>query len=184
MKSIVFFLEELSAKEMLVGLLPRILPADVVPQFVVFEGKPDLEKQLERKLRGWRTPNSLFVVLRDQDAGNCVSIKSNLASKCHAVGQPRTLVRIACHELESWYLGDLAAVERALEIKHLAHYQARKRYADPDKIVGPSQELAQLTKQVYQKISGSRAIGPHLSLTNNYSHSFSVFLDGIRRLTS
>ncbi len=35
MKSIVFFLEELSAKEMLVGLLPRILPPDVVPLFVV-----------------------------------------------------------------------------------------------------------------------------------------------------
>lgn len=182
MKSIVFFLEELSAKEMLVGLLPRILPPDVVPLFVVFEGKQDLEKQLERKLRGWRAPNSLFVVLRDQDAGNCVSIKSNLASKCHAAGQPQTLIRIACHELESWYLGDLAAVESALKIKNLAHHQTRRRYADPDKIVGPSLELAQLTKQVYQKVAGSRAIGPHLSLTNNCSHSFSIFLDGIRRL--
>lgn len=184
MRPIVFFLEEPSAREMLKGLLPRLLPPEVVPRFVVFEGKQDLERQLERKLRGWREPNSLFVVLRDQDAGDCQKIKSNLAAKCRTAGRPKSLVRIACHELESWYLGDLAAVERALGLKNLARQQSRRRYNEPDMVVRPSDELGQLTKQAYQKIAGSRAIGPELSLTGNHSRSFVVFLDGVRRLIS
>ena len=184
MRTIVFFLEEPSAREMLLGLLPRVLPADLVPCFVVFEGKQDLEKQLERKLRGWQVPNSMFVVLRDQDAGDCQTIKSRLADKCRSAGQPQSLIRIACRELESWYLGDLAAVERALGIKNLARSQSRRRFTEPDKVVHPSGELGQLTKQAYQKVAGSRAIGPELSLTGNRSHSFLVFLDGIRKLIS
>lgn len=69
MRTLVFFLEEPSAKAMLEGLLPRLLPEDVHPRFVVFEGKQDLEKQLERRLRGWVQPDSAFLVLRDQDSG-------------------------------------------------------------------------------------------------------------------
>lgn len=184
MRTIVFFLEEPSAREMLKGLLPRLLPSDVVTRFVVFEGKQDLEKQLERKLRGWLLPQSLFVVLRDQDAGDCLKIKSNLATKCRTAGRPQSLVRIACRELESWYLGDLSAVERALKVKNLAQHQSRRRFTDPDNVVSPSHELGQLTKQVYQKVAGSRAIGQELSLTENRSHSYVVFLDGIRRLIS
>ena len=184
MRTIVFFLEEPSAREMLKGLLPRVLPSDVVPYFVVFEGKQDLEKQLQRKLRGWQVPNSMIVVLRDQDAGDCEKIKSKLAATCQKAGRPESLVRIACRELESWYLGDLAAVERALGLKNLSRFQSRRRFIEPDKIVHPFDELGQLTKQAYQKVAGSRAIGPELSLTENRSHSFVVLLNGIRRLIS
>ena len=65
MKTIVFFLEEPSAREMLLGLLPRLLPDEIKPRFVIFQGKQDLEKQLEKRLRGWQLPDSIFVVLRD-----------------------------------------------------------------------------------------------------------------------
>ncbi len=41
MRTLVFFLEEASAREMLKGLLPRFLPSDVESRFVVFEGKQD-----------------------------------------------------------------------------------------------------------------------------------------------
>jgi len=46
MKEIVFLLEEPSAKEMLLGLLPRITPQeqDLKLTYIVFEGKTDLEK--------------------------------------------------------------------------------------------------------------------------------------------
>ena len=59
MKTIVFFLEEPSAKEMLAGLLPRILPENILIRFIVFRGKQDLEKNLKKKLNGWRLPNSV-----------------------------------------------------------------------------------------------------------------------------
>lgn len=39
MKEWVFFLEELSARAMLEGLLPRIVPQSVDVRYIVFEGK-------------------------------------------------------------------------------------------------------------------------------------------------
>ncbi len=78
MITLVFCLEEPSAKEMLRGLLPKLLPDDVTPRFVVFKGKQDLEKQLVKRLRGWRKPNSRFIVMRDQDAGDCHDVKDKL----------------------------------------------------------------------------------------------------------
>ncbi len=49
---VVFLLEEPSAQDFLQGILPRILPNQVMPHFLVFEGKQDLERQLPRRLRG------------------------------------------------------------------------------------------------------------------------------------
>jgi hypothetical protein len=120
MKHLVLFLEEASAKAAFEGLLPRFLPEDVVVQYVVFEGKSDMEKRLERKLRGWIQPNTGFLVLRDQDAADCHDVKKKLLQICQRAGKPCAVVRVACRELESWYFGDLAAVELALGIPNLA----------------------------------------------------------------
>ena len=103
MKMLVFFLEEPSAEEMLKGVLPKILPSHVIPRYIVFEGKQDLEKQLERRLKHWKTPNTRFLVMRDQNSGDCRVIKQNLLDKCRVAHKPDTIVRIACHELESFY---------------------------------------------------------------------------------
>ncbi|RKT45320.1 DUF4276 family protein [Thiocapsa rosea] len=182
MTQLVLFLEEPSAREMLTGLLPRMLPPGIAFRCVVFEGKQDLEKRLLPKLRGWQAADTLFVVLRDKDQGDCTKIKGRLTQLCSNAGRPETLVRIACHELESWYLGDLRAVERGLEINGLAPQQGKAKYKNPDRLANPFQELQRLTGNRYQKVSGSRNIGPHLSLERNSSHSFSVFVSGIRRL--
>jgi hypothetical protein len=180
MITLVFFLEEPSAREMLIGVLPKILPDHIVPRFVVFEGKQDLEKQLVRKLKHWRSPNSKFFVLRDQDSGDCRLIKRNLLEKCSEADKPDTIVRIACHELESFYLGDLQAVEKGLKISRLSKLQNNRKYREPDKVTNPAQELMNLTKNYYQKVSGSRAIGKYLSLENNLSHSFNVLVKAIK----
>lgn len=180
MSSIVFFLEEPSAKAMLNGLLPRILPEGWHPRFVVFEGKQDLEKQLPRKLMAWRLPDCQFVVLRDKDNGDCVLIRQGLVEKCKNAGKPEALVRIAIHELESWYLGDLAAVEAGLEVSNLAKKQDNRKFREPDALPNPAQTLRLLTEGKYQKISGSRSIGPLLSLENNRSESFKKFVSGLQ----
>jgi hypothetical protein len=179
---LVLFLEEPSAREMLAGLLPRMLPPDMAFRCVVFEGKQDLEKRLLGKLRGWQAPDTLFVVLRDKDQGDCIQTKERLTRICRDSGRPETLVRIACHELESWYLGDLKAVEQGLGITALARHQAKAKFQHPDRLANPVQELRRLTSNRYQKVSGSRVIGHHLALDGNASHSFSVFISGIRRL--
>lgn len=75
MNHLVFLLEEPSAREMLNGLLPRLLPENITFRCIVFEGKQDLENNLIRRIRSYRVPKSRFVVVRDQDSGDCFKIK-------------------------------------------------------------------------------------------------------------
>ncbi len=184
MTELVFFLEEQSAEELLKGLLPKVLPEGVIFRCIVFEGKQDMEKQLTRRIRGYRAPNALFIVLRDQDTGDCLAVKKKLAVLCRQAKCDRVLIRIACRELESWYLADLKAVEKGLSCDKLAEQQLNKKYRAPDYLHSPKQELMRLTKNHYQEIGGSRAIGPHLEPDNTRSRSFAVFIAGIRNLAS
>lgn len=117
--------------------------------------------------------------MRDQDSGDCREIKQILLDKCKAAHQPEAVVRIACHELESFYIGDLNAVEKGLDLRGLAKLQNKRKFRDPDYLVNPFNELKDLTKNCYQKVSGSRAIGRHLNLRNNRSHSFNVLVKAI-----
>lgn len=182
MRTIVFFLEEPSAKEMLKGLLPKIISHDFQPKYIVFSGKQDLEKNLIKSLRGWLQPDSLFVVMRDQDAGDCVAVKDKLLGLCNQTGRDNVLIRVACRELESFYLGDLRAVERGLKLSGVASRQEKSKFRTPDTLANPVQELTRLTENRYQKVSGSREIALHLDPDNNKSKSFNNLVAGIRRL--
>lgn len=102
MITLVFFLEEPSTAEMLKGVLPKIISDNIDFRFIIFEGKQDLEKQVERRLKLWRKPDCRFIILRDQDSGDCRGIKRNLLDKCNKARHPDTIIRIACHELESF----------------------------------------------------------------------------------
>ena len=183
MRTLVVFTEEPSAQVMLESMLPRLLPRTACSfKCVPFEGKQDLEKQLPIKLKAWRTPNTHFIVLRDQDSGDCKTIKRKLKDICVKARKPGVLVRIACRELESWYFGDLPAVETALEIGGLSELMAKKKYRNPDGIHHPSEELKRVTKNRYQKVGGSRLIGEYLRLDNSRSTSFQHFIGGVRRI--
>ena len=182
MRELVFLLEEASAQAMLEGLLPKLLPEGITVRYLVFEGKSDLEKQLVRKVRGYRNPEAQFIVLRDQDsAPDCIAVKTKISSLCARAGKPDALVRIACRELESFYLADLAAVENGLEVSGLAKRQGHQKFRSPDHLGSPSKELETLTKGRYQKVGGSRDIGPWLDPDNIRSDSFRNLVTGIRR---
>ncbi|MEZ7892933.1 MAG: DUF4276 family protein [Candidatus Wallbacteria bacterium] len=186
MINLVFFLEEPSAREMLKVFLPNLF-LDINTKlnfiFIVFEGKSDLEKQIENKLKSWNKPNCKFIILRDKDSGNCCNIKSELVQKCINAGK-NCLVRIACYELESWYIEDLKAVEKAFKINGLSAKQYKEKYRQPDNLSKPSTELEILTKYQYQKVSGSKKIGTYLSTTKNTSHSFNVFISGLKNMVA
>ena len=182
MVTLVFFLEEPSARAMLESFLPKFLPENYETKYIVFEGKSDLERRLLNKLQGWNKPDSHFIVLRDQDSADCKEIKDNLKRKCQEAHHPETLVRIACHELENWYLGDLEAVEIGLNQNGLSKLQNKKKFREPDSISNAVEELRKITKKKYQKISGSREIGKYMDRSRNNSHSFNVFLQGLENL--
>ena len=165
MKELVFFLEEESAKALLEKLVPRMVPAGTTVSIrcVVFEEKQDC---------GYLRPNLHFFIMRDQDRGDCLEIKRDLRSICHLAERPGAVVRIACRELEAFYLGDLRAVEVALGLKDVAKKQRIAKFRDPDRLQNPANELERLTGFAYQKVAGSRAVGEHLDLTASRSRSF------------
>jgi hypothetical protein len=181
MREIVFLLEESSMEETLKGLLPRILGNHIPLRYIKFEGKQDLEKKLPRKLKGYLNPDSRFVVLRDQDSGDCITIKRRLKTLCEQSNKPDTLVRIVCRELESWFLGDLAAIEAGLDLTGLAQRQGEKKFRNPDNHNNAKQILTELTDGRYRRTSSAREISYHLDPQNNTSHSFRVFVEGVKK---
>jgi hypothetical protein len=182
MTTLVFFLEEESAKFLLESFLPKIIPDEYETQFIVFEGKSDLDKKLTLRLRRWCKPDCKFVVLRDQDNADCRIVKKDLREKCKNGNNEEALIRIACTELESWYFGDFDAIQSGLEIPSIQNYKNKAKYRKPDNIIKPSKELMKITKGKYQKRSGSREIGKYLSIEGNKSTSFNVFIQGIRNI--
>ena len=183
MKELVFLLEESSAKAMLDELLPRVLNSAIRFRCVPFQGKQDLEKQLARKIRDYQNAQARFIVLRDLDSHpDCVAVKARLLDACRQSGkQSQCLVRIACCELESFYLADLKAVGAALEIDGLERHQPSRKCRHPDGLGNPARELASLTQHRYQKVAGSRAIGAHLNPENTRSASFRNLMAAVRR---
>lgn len=184
MKELVFLLEEPSAKAMLESVLPRMLQEETRFRCIPFEGKQDLERQLTRKIRAYQNDQARFIVLRDQDSHpDCTAVKSKLLDLCLASGKAdRCVVRIACRELETFYLADLLAVEQSLGLAGLAKHQQSRKFKTPDHLGSPSRELKALTGNRYEKVAGSRAIGRHLQLDNERSPSFRNLIAAIRRM--
>jgi hypothetical protein len=181
----VFCLEEASARELIQGLLVRLGAEPQNIKFIVFEGKQDLRRQLGKRLRGWINTSTRFIVLQDQDSHlDCKELKRELSQLCKDAGRHDTIIRLACRELEAFYLGDLSAVESALNKPGLARKQSSRKFRTPDSLGSPSRELDLLTGGLYQKVSGSRAIAAHLNLNMNHSRSFLVLLETLRLVVS
>lgn len=181
---IVFLVEEQSMHVTLKGLLPKLFPSWVERdnwQCIPHEGKSDLEKSIPRKIRAWRTPGVQFVVLRDQDAADCIKVKQKLIDLCLNAGRPDTLIRIVCRELESWFLGDLNAVEQGLGLNGIAAYQNRKKFRNPDLLRNAAKELQRLTSMP-GKVGPARSIAPYMNIETNSSQSFHVFINGLRMI--
>ena len=182
--TLVFCLEEPSAKVMLESILPRLLPSDFQLQFMVFEGKPDLLNRLEMRIRAWCRPNSRFLVLCDQDGDDCLRLKARLLAILRKTGKGRDCkARIACHELENFFLGDLGAIEEGLGRPGLSKLSAKRRYRDPDALANAPDQLGKILGERYRKCEGARSIAPHLDLTGvNSSTSFNMLVSAIREL--
>ena len=182
MSRVVLLLEEYSMKALLDGLLPRLFP-HLMFQCVPHDGKADLEKSIPRKLRAWREPGVRFVVVRDNDRGDCLALKERLENLCSVRPQRDVMIRIVCQELEAWYLAEPDALADAFEKESLRRIGARKGFSQPDTVSYPARELARLVPK-FQKVSGARILADHLTRKRNRSPSFHAMIDGIERLAS
>lgn len=181
MSRLVLMLEEYSMKVLLDALLRRLhpnLPFLCVPH----EGKQDLEQSLSRKLRAWREPGVQFLVVRDNDGSDCAALKRRLLALCSAAGRSDTVIRIACEELEAWYLGDPEALADAYG-RGVIRELGKARFRDPDSVQQPAAALLDLAPS-FQKVSGARLLAPRLSPARNRSRSFQTFLSSVRRIAT
>ncbi len=183
-------------------LLPQMvgeLPFDIH----MFRGKDDLIRKLPGRLRGYagwaRLAELALVVVVDRDDADCRTLKARLveaipdgpALDVFSARNPqlggRILNRIACEELEAWFLGDEPAVRRAYP--RVPTFAARARFRDPDAVQGGTWEaLEQLLQSSGYHLGGlpkpaaAEAIAPHMNVEQNRSVSFCQFRDGVRQL--
>lgn len=180
MSRLVFLVEERSMSEFLQIWIARAFP-DLLFQCVPHDGKSDLLKSIPRKLKAWREPNTKFVVIIDNDSKDCQKLKATLVALCQRAGRDDVLVRIACQELEAWYLGDPEAVAAAFGNQKLLDELSKARFRNPDTLPKPSDELTRLVP-AFQKVSGARAVATHIDIGRNKSASFRIFVAGIDQI--
>ena len=168
-------------RSLLEHVLPRLLPEGWHPRIIPHQGWSDLQQSLPRKLKAWRAPSARFIVMRDNDRGDCRARKRRILSSVAGTGrEEQTKVRIVCQELETWILGDLMALESVLGT---VSSSVRRMAAKPDTIDYPAKVLERQYGS-YSKVSGAAAIGREMDPDRNLSDSFQAFVLAVRHLTT
>lgn len=103
--------EEPSMQEVLIQILPKILPNKWMLGENYFirahEGKSDLKKSIPRKIKvfsNFHEPAGI-VILQDQDSADCKLLKQELMSLCQQNGDCAVLVRIVCRRVRKLVFG-------------------------------------------------------------------------------
>lgn len=135
------------------------------------------------------------IVIIDQDTDDCEALKRRIYDDAVSAGlvlryqstpESSLRIRIAMTELESWFIGDPAAVRAAYP--RITERDLRLRRRDPDALSDASEWLGRrLISHGYysgrmRKIEAAQAIAPHLNLAPdaNASYSFRLFLRTLR----
>lgn len=149
-----FLVEEKSMAEVLKVLLPRILPEGWMLDVNYFirphEGKSDLKRSIPKKLRGFaqnKEQTTGFVIVQDQDSNDCRKLKKELAEICeeNKSANIKFLVRIVCHELEAWYLGDMPAIQAVFPRFNPAKHINKAQFRSPDNCQNPKRSSKALS---------------------------------------
>ena len=185
------FVEELSAKEVLDRILPKILGMEHTFDVHPFRDKQELLREIPKRLMAyakWMPEDWRIVILVDEDRQDCKALKQRLVQATAAARLTgRALCRIAVEELEAWFFGDVEAL-RAVYPRIPANLHKRAKYRDPDAITGGTWEALDrlLRRYGYRvgliKTEAARRIAKHMDPGRNRSHSFQVFRRGVERL--
>jgi hypothetical protein len=198
-KHLEVLVEERSMQTLLTLLIPKIVE-DATFKVYSFDGKHNLLRNLEARLRGYAKmfqswSDAAVVVLVDEDRSDCKELKLRLEAAAKNAGlrtlshprggQVQVLNRIAVEELEAWFFGDPGAVIKAYPgVQRRAFSSRALRY--PDTIGGGTWEALErlLQKHNYhlgglRKIQCAAEIGLHMDIANNSSTSFNNFVRGL-----
>ncbi len=194
--------EEQSAEEALRHLLPKLLEGRVPAKVINLGSKHKLLHALPGRLAAYAKRIAAGEILRvavlvDRDNDDCEALKARLEQAAASAGlttksaacseQTFTVLnRIVVEELESWFIGDPAALRKAFSsLPRIAPDTGIFR--NPDN--GGSWEALHrylkkhgIYKNSFLKIDAARRIAPHLDLQQNRSRSFRVFVAGMEAL--
>jgi len=186
---IVFLVEDLSMKEFLEGILPRLgfNPEDF--KIKSHHGKGDLKHNLDNIVPSWSKKANQIIVLIDQDTDDCLKLKNEIRKKMILCSCDYK-IRIACYELEAWFLGDMDAIKQCSERFDPDSHRNKEEFRDIDSIHMPKpstliEKIAPDLKKIYsRKDKFASEISKHINLESkvNKSHSFNVFLETIKSI--
>lgn len=202
MTQIEFLVEEPSAEEALRHVLPKLVGGRAQWKLVNLGSKYRLLNELPKRLAAYRDRVARgeplrVVVLVDRDADDCAALKRRLEDMARAAklttktspdaqGQFHVVNRIAVEELESWFIGDAAALRKTFTSLPVIN-TGNGMFRNPDN--GGSWEALHrflkrhgIYKSSYPKIDAARRIAPNLDLQANRSRSFQVFVEGVEAL--
>ena len=169
-------------KEFLQVLLPRLLPSKwrIHENYFIrsFEGKSDLQNNIASKVKVFSKRDIGLVILHDQDSNDCILLKKRLTDLCNENGSCPKIIRIVCKELESWYLGDLDAIQSSYPKFKSSKYKAKAIYRMPDNWYG-SEEMKKLLPKEFQKIGTAKKIPEFMNFDSNKSVSFNQTIQGL-----
>jgi hypothetical protein len=141
------FTEEPSIEKVFDALLPQILPESISFYIHPHQGKQDLEQALKTAVPSIsKIPNAKILITRDQDEDDCKKLKQKLVNLVHEKCACDYFVRIICKELESWFLGDLPAIEKAWPGFKAKQCSNKRQLKNVDNIKKPSEYLQKITK--------------------------------------
>jgi len=202
MTQLEILVEEPSAQETLRCLLSKIIRGRVRVKVLNLGSKYNLLKVLPARLAAYREriksgEQIRIVVLVDRDGDDCEKLKSRLERMAGDAGLPTktspdtggrfcVLNRIVVEELESWFIGDPEALQRAFTGLPKIN-AAAGIFRNPDN-GGRWEALHRFLKKhhIYEssfpKINAARRIAPHMEVTANRSRSFQVFVSGIEAM--
>jgi len=185
---IYFLLEEPSMKRALEKLLPRIIPGRSYI-LISHNGKGDLQNAIKTVVPTLsRQANAKIMILHDQDNHDCFELKREL-KRLSEKSNCSVLIRIVCRELESWFLGDMKAVEQAYPRFKADKFRNKKKFRDVDIIQKPSEYLRKMVPElkkydILPKLTVAEKIAGHMNTENNRSISFRHFVRGLEKLVS
>lgn len=190
-----FLVEEASTEIALKEIVPKIIGNVHTFKIHNFQNKDRLLKRLPERMKAYANfiPDDWrIVILVDEDRSDCQELKKKLYDASSVVTQKKgniVLHRIVVEELESWFIGDVAAIRAEYE-KIPVSLSQQAKFRDPDAIKGGTwEELDKILKKYgyetgLQKMDFAQKVSPHMDVENNQSRSFQVFRDGLRRMIS
>lgn len=184
---IFFLVEDFSMKVFLEGVLPRLAFEKDKFEIKAHRGKEDLITNLKKIVPSLSKSAQQVIILIDQDRTDCKKLKNDIVEKmCNCACEYK--IRIACYELETWFLGDMEAIAKCSPRFKPHFYQNKRKYCNAiDKIKKPSDIIKKIVpdweKNYLSKPKFASEIAQCIALeTKNRSHSFNVFLRTLKNI--